>query len=75
MPHSRDHRKIAADCERLARIAPSPEARAGFAAAAKSWLALARLADEDWMACDDEPHPRRASAIADREPSNAAGMG
>jgi hypothetical protein len=67
------HRKVAADCARLARIAPSPEARAGFAAAAKSWLMLAGMADEA-MPSDDVPALRRASVIADHEPRNAAWM-
>jgi hypothetical protein len=47
MASSREYRKLAADCARLAGAAPSHEARAGFAAAAKSWLMLARLAGED----------------------------
>jgi len=44
MASSREYRKLAVECARLARIAPSHEAEASFAAAAKSWLILDRLA-------------------------------
>jgi hypothetical protein len=43
----REYQMLAAECARLARIAPSLQARASFAAAAKSWLTLGRLAGED----------------------------
>jgi len=46
MPPSREYQMLAAECARLAKIAPSHEARASFAAAAKSWLTLGRLAGE-----------------------------
>ncbi|SDR24960.1 hypothetical protein SAMN05444161_2373 [Rhizobiales bacterium GAS191] len=52
MASPREYRKLAADCARLARAAPSLQARVGFAAAAKSWLMLARLAGEDSMRAD-----------------------
>ena len=76
MALSRDYQKVAADCARLARIAPSPAARAGFAAAAKRWLILARMADTGPMPSDHAPalRLRRAAAIADREPRNATWM-
>ena len=44
MASSREYRKLAVECARLARVAPSREAEASFAAAAKSWLILDRLA-------------------------------
>jgi len=44
---SREYQILAAECARLAKIAPSRQARASFAAAAKSWLTLGRLAGED----------------------------
>jgi len=44
MASSREYRKLAVECARLARIAPSHEAEASFAAAAKAWLMLDRLA-------------------------------
>jgi hypothetical protein len=44
MASSREYRKLAVECARLARIAPSREAEASFAAAAKAWLMLDRLA-------------------------------
>jgi len=52
MGSPREYRKVAADCARLARAAPSLQARAGFTAAAKSWLMLAQLAGEDSMRAD-----------------------
>ena len=39
-----EYRENAAACARLARIAPSERGRASFAAAAKHWAALYRLA-------------------------------
>jgi hypothetical protein len=39
-----EYRENAAACARLARIAPSDRGRASFAAAAKHWAALYRLA-------------------------------
>jgi hypothetical protein len=47
MASSCEYQTLAVDCARLAQVAPSHEARAGFAAAARSWLMLARLAGED----------------------------
>jgi hypothetical protein len=44
MASSREYRKLAVECARLARIAPSREAETSFAAAAKAWLMLDRLA-------------------------------
>jgi hypothetical protein len=67
MTPSRDYRKVAAECTKLAGIAPSAEARAGFAAAARSWLMLARLADKDSVPSNPAPVLQPASAIADRE--------
>jgi hypothetical protein len=46
MASSREYRRVAAECARLAQVAPRREARASFAAAAKSWLILAQLAQE-----------------------------
>ena len=43
MVSSREYRKLAVECARLARAAPSREAEASFAAAATSWLMLDRL--------------------------------
>jgi hypothetical protein len=47
MASSREYRKLAVECARLGRAAPSREAGASFAAAAKSWLMLDRLARAD----------------------------
>jgi hypothetical protein len=44
MASFREYRKLSAECARLARAAPSREAEDSFAAAAKSWLILDRLA-------------------------------
>jgi hypothetical protein len=44
MASSREYRKLAVECARLARVAPSRGAGASFAAAAKRWLILDRLA-------------------------------
>jgi hypothetical protein len=44
MASSREYRKLSVECARLARAAPSREAGDSFAAAAKSWLILDRLA-------------------------------
>jgi hypothetical protein len=76
MAPSRDYRKVAADCARLALVAPSLEARAGFAAAAKSWLMLAQMAGEHSTRADDAStlQGRRASAIAEHEPRNTGLM-
>jgi hypothetical protein len=46
MASAREYGMLAAECARLARSAPSREARASFAAAARSWLMLARLVGE-----------------------------
>lgn len=46
MASSREYLRLAAECARLARAAPRREARASFAAAAKSWSMLAQLARE-----------------------------
>jgi hypothetical protein len=43
MASSREYRKLAVECARLAQVAPSREAGDSFAAAAKSWLMLDRL--------------------------------
>lgn len=72
MTLSQDYHKVAADCARLARIAPSPEARAGFAAAAKSWLMLARMVDENPMSPDHASALRRPAANAHNTPKKAA---
>lgn len=47
MASPREYRKLAVECARLAQVAPSREARARFAATAKSWLILDRLARVD----------------------------
>jgi hypothetical protein len=47
MASSREYRKLAADCTRLAQAAPSQKAGAGFAAAARGWLMLARLVERE----------------------------
>ena len=44
MASSREYRKLAVECARLALVAPSHEAGVSFAAAAKSWSILDRLA-------------------------------
>jgi len=44
MASSREYRKLSVECARLARAAPNREAGDSFAAAAKSWLILDRLA-------------------------------
>jgi hypothetical protein len=41
-----DYRKLAANCNRLARHAPSQKAKQSFAAAARHWAMLADLSDE-----------------------------
>jgi hypothetical protein len=46
MASSREYLGLAAECARLARAAPSRDAKASFAAAAKNWLMLACLAEE-----------------------------
>src|SRR5271169_1488864 len=45
----REYRKAAAECARLAQVAPSQEARASFSVAAKRWMMLAHLAAEGSM--------------------------
>jgi hypothetical protein len=44
MASFREYWKLSVECARLARAAPSREAGDSFAAAAKSWLILDRLA-------------------------------
>jgi hypothetical protein len=65
MASFREYRKLSVECARLARAAPSREAGDSFAAAAKSWLILDRLAR-----AGPENIAERAGRIGIREPSN-----
>jgi hypothetical protein len=62
MHSPREYRTIAAECTRLAQIAPSERGKASFAAAANYWMMHARLAGTDGTAVGgsapiDEPSP------------------
>jgi len=62
MPSSCEYRAIAAECARLAQIAPSERGKASFAAAANHWIRQAWLTGTDnnavgWTAPVDEPTP------------------
>jgi hypothetical protein len=58
----REYRKAAAECARLAQAAPSQAARTSFAAAAKRWMILARLAGDGSM-------PAESSAVLASKPT------
>jgi hypothetical protein len=49
MASSHQYRKIAAECARLAQAAPSQTGRGSFSAAAKHWMNLAQLVEENPM--------------------------
>jgi hypothetical protein len=64
MPSSCEYRAIAAECARLAQIAPSERGKASFAAAANHWIRQAWLTETDdtavgWRVSVDEPTPSR----------------
>jgi hypothetical protein len=50
MPSPCEYRAIAAECARLAQIAPSERGKASFAAAANYWMVQAWLAGSDGSA-------------------------